>query len=53
MRKLMVVLLAIAPRLLAQEQKVEPTWLYREVSALREHPIDVTSSSCHYTPIFG
>jgi hypothetical protein len=36
MRKLIVVLLAIAPGLLAQERKVEPTWLYRDVSALPE-----------------
>jgi mannose-6-phosphate isomerase-like protein (cupin superfamily) len=53
MRKLIVVLLAIGPGLLAQEQKVEPTWLYRDVSALREHPMDLTTNSCHYTPIFG
>jgi mannose-6-phosphate isomerase-like protein (cupin superfamily) len=53
MRKLIVVLLAFAPALLAQEKKIEPTWLYRDVSVLREHPIDLTSSSCHYTPIFG
>ena len=53
MRTLVVMLLAIAPGMLAQERKVEPTWLYRDVSALREHPIDVTSSSCHFTPIFG
>jgi mannose-6-phosphate isomerase-like protein (cupin superfamily) len=53
MRIPVVMLLAIAPGMLAQERKVEPTWLYRDVSALREHPIDVTSSSCHYTPIFG
>jgi len=53
MGKLIVVLLAIAPGLLAQERKVEPTWLYRDVSALRESHSDVTTSSCHYTPIFG
>jgi mannose-6-phosphate isomerase-like protein (cupin superfamily) len=53
MRKRIVVLLAIAPGLLAQERKVEPTWLHREVPALREHHIDQTSDSCHYTPIFG
>src|SRR5437764_13087426 len=53
MQKLFVVLLAIAPALLAQERKVEPTWLYRDVSALREHDSDLTSNSCHYTPIFG
>jgi mannose-6-phosphate isomerase-like protein (cupin superfamily) len=36
-----------------QNQKVYPTWLYRNVSALREYRIDVSSDSCHYTPIFG
>jgi mannose-6-phosphate isomerase-like protein (cupin superfamily) len=53
MRIPLVMLLAIAPGMLAEERKVEPTWLYRDVSALREHAIDVTSGSCHYTPIFG
>jgi mannose-6-phosphate isomerase-like protein (cupin superfamily) len=53
MRKLIVVLLAIAPSLLAQERKVDPTWLYRDVSVIHEHATDLTSSSCHYIPIFG
>lgn len=53
MRKLLLVLLAVGPALLAQERKVEPTWLYRDISALREHHIDLSSSSCHYTAIFG
>jgi mannose-6-phosphate isomerase-like protein (cupin superfamily) len=53
MRKMAVVLLTVGPALFAQERNVEPTWLYRDVSALQEHRIDLTSSSCHYTPIFG
>jgi mannose-6-phosphate isomerase-like protein (cupin superfamily) len=53
MRKIAVVLLAFGPALFAQERKVEPTWLYRDVSALQEYRTDVTSSSCHYTAIFG
>jgi mannose-6-phosphate isomerase-like protein (cupin superfamily) len=53
MRRLIVVVLAIVPRLLAQERRVEPTWLYRDVSVIQEHEIDLTSKSCHYTPIFG
>jgi mannose-6-phosphate isomerase-like protein (cupin superfamily) len=53
MGKLIVVLLAVVPGLLAQERKVDPTWLYRNVSALREHDSDLTSGSCHYIPIFG
>jgi mannose-6-phosphate isomerase-like protein (cupin superfamily) len=47
------VLSAIALVLLAQDHKVEPTWLHRDVSALREHRTDLTTNSCHYTPIFG
>jgi mannose-6-phosphate isomerase-like protein (cupin superfamily) len=53
MRKLMVMLLATGTGLLAQEHKVEPTWLYRDVSALHEHHTDLSSDSCHYTAIFG
>ena len=53
MRKLVVMVLVTSTLLLAQERKVEPTWLYRDVSALREHDTDLTTSSCHYTPIFG
>ena len=53
MRRLIVVFLAIATGLLAQERKVDPTWLYRDVSVLHDHETDLTSKSCHYTPIFG
>jgi len=53
MRTFPVVLLAIGAALPAQERKVEPTWLYRDVSAIREQHNDLTSDSCHYTPIFG
>jgi mannose-6-phosphate isomerase-like protein (cupin superfamily) len=52
-RKLTVVFLALAPEVLAQERRVEPTWLYRDVPALHEHPIDLSGGACHYTPIFG
>ena len=53
MRRLIVVLLAIGTGLFAQERKVDPTWLYRDVSALHDHETDFTSKSCHYAPIFG
>ena len=53
MRTFPVVLLAIGAALPAQERKVEPSWLYRDVSAIREQQNDLTSDSCHYTPIFG
>lgn len=53
MRKLIFLLFVVSPLLLAQERKVEPTWLHRDVSTLHEHQIDLTTNSCHYTPIFG
>jgi mannose-6-phosphate isomerase-like protein (cupin superfamily) len=53
MRRLIVMFLAIATGLLAQERKVDPTWLHRDVSVLHDHETDLTSKSCHYTPIFG
>lgn len=53
MRKLAAMLCAIATGLLAQERKVEPTWLYRNVSSLTEHQIDLSTESCRYIPIFG
>ena len=53
MRTFPVVLLAIAAALPAQERTVEPTWLYRDVFRIGERHNDLTSDSCHYTPIFG
>jgi len=53
MQKLIVVLLALGLAVLAQERKVEPTWLHRDVAALGEQQVDLTSNSCHYRPIFG
>jgi mannose-6-phosphate isomerase-like protein (cupin superfamily) len=53
MRKFLLVLLAIMPGALAQERKIEPSWLYRDVATLHGRQIDLSSSSCHYTAIFG
>jgi mannose-6-phosphate isomerase-like protein (cupin superfamily) len=53
MKKFIVMFLVLQTGGLAQERSVEPTWLHRDVSALREHPSDLSSSSCHYSPIFG
>jgi mannose-6-phosphate isomerase-like protein (cupin superfamily) len=53
MRKLSLILFVVCTGLLAQERKVEPTWMYRNVSALPERQTDVTTNSCRYTPIFG
>jgi len=53
MRQLYIALLGIAIGLTMQERKVEPTWLYREVSAAAEQKIDLSSETCHYTALFG
>jgi mannose-6-phosphate isomerase-like protein (cupin superfamily) len=52
-KRVLMLFLVLWSGLLAQERKVDPTWLHRDVAALREQPSDLTSSSCHYTPIFG
>jgi mannose-6-phosphate isomerase-like protein (cupin superfamily) len=53
MREFHVILFAIGIGLLTQEKTVEPTWLYRDVVSRAERQIDLSSESCHYTPIFG
>ena len=53
MKKLLIVLFAIALFLPAQERKVAPTWLHRYLPDLSERRTDFSSSSCHYTPVFG
>ena len=46
-------LIAIVPALLAQDSKVEPTWLHRYVPSVREAAGDSSSATCHFKPIFG
>lgn len=46
-------LLLISTTLLAQDRKVDPTWLHRYLPRLSETKSDLTSATCHYTPIFG
>ncbi len=46
-------LLLIAFILPAQERKVDPTWLHRDVPQLSETKSDLTSANCHYKAIFG
>jgi mannose-6-phosphate isomerase-like protein (cupin superfamily) len=53
MREFPMILFAMGMGLLMQERNVEPTWLHRDVSVLPERQIDMSSESCHYTPIFG
>ena len=50
---LMLLLLAAASPVPAQELKVAPTWLHRYVPSLSGQRTDFSTDSCHYTPIFG
>ena len=52
MKKLLL-LLALAQGLRAQEHPVDPTWLHRYVPELAETKADLSSPTCHYRPIFG
>jgi mannose-6-phosphate isomerase-like protein (cupin superfamily) len=49
----LLLLLLISSDLLAQDWKVDPTWLHRYVPGLSEARVDLTSATCHYKPIFG
>ena len=37
----------------ADERKVDPTFLYRDTSAVKEIKSDLTTAGCHYKPLFG
>lgn len=41
---------ALAP---AQERTVDPTWLHRSLSELKESKADLSSPTCHYKALFG
>jgi mannose-6-phosphate isomerase-like protein (cupin superfamily) len=51
--KILVLLLLLSPSLLAQERKVDATWLHRYVPGGSEARANLASPSCHYQPIFG
>jgi mannose-6-phosphate isomerase-like protein (cupin superfamily) len=53
MGRLLVILLLLATTASAQERKIDPTWLYRDVSKLADHHVDFSTDSCRYIPIFG
>ena len=50
MRTLLI--LAVLP-LAASERTVDPTFLHRYLPDVREQRADVTTSTCHYKPVFG
>jgi mannose-6-phosphate isomerase-like protein (cupin superfamily) len=42
-----------APLLHANDRKIDPTFLYRDTSAVRDRTSDITTKTCHYLPLFG
>jgi mannose-6-phosphate isomerase-like protein (cupin superfamily) len=41
------------PLLHAEERRIDPTFLYRDTSAVKEIKSDLTTTGCHYKPLFG
>jgi len=52
-RILLSLLLISVPLSAAENWKVDPSWLHRFVPDVRPVQIDLSSSTCQYTPIFG
>jgi mannose-6-phosphate isomerase-like protein (cupin superfamily) len=46
-------LLLLSANVTAQDRKVDPTWLRRSVPEVKEVQTDLSSPTCHYSPIFG
>ena len=42
-----------APLLHANDRKIDPTFLYRDTSAVGEKQSDITTKTCHYRALFG
>jgi mannose-6-phosphate isomerase-like protein (cupin superfamily) len=42
-----------APLLHANDRKIDPTFLYRDTSAVGEEKSDITTKTCHYRALFG
>ncbi len=49
----MLLLLWIASGLRAQERKVDPTWLHRQIQHLNQGKEYLASGTCRYKPVFG
>lgn len=45
--------LLLVPVLHAADRTVDPTFLHRKLSAVQEKKSDLTTSTCHYKPLFG
>jgi mannose-6-phosphate isomerase-like protein (cupin superfamily) len=52
-KTLLFLSLLISANLPAQDRPVDATWLHRYLPSLNETKADLSSSTCHYKPIFG
>jgi mannose-6-phosphate isomerase-like protein (cupin superfamily) len=50
---LVIALLAATLGAHADERKIDPTFLYRDTAAVKAKASDLTTSTCHYKPLFG
>jgi mannose-6-phosphate isomerase-like protein (cupin superfamily) len=48
-----LLLLLLAPCLPAQERKIDPTWLHRNLPEAKESGATFATESCRYKPLFG
>ena len=52
-KALLILSLLMSANLLAQDRTIDATWLHRSLLRLNEAKTDLSSSTCHYKPIFG
>jgi len=48
-----LLVLLLAPSLLAQERRIDPTWLHRYLPEAKATDAQFTNDSCRYKPLFG
>src|SRR5271163_2259943 len=46
-------LILCASQVHGDERTIDPTFLYRDTSTVREKTSDLTTATCHYKPLFG
>lgn len=46
-------LIATTPFIHAQGRRIDPTWLYRNTAAVAAKPLEMTTPTCGYKPMFG
>ena len=51
--RISLLLLLPAPGLMAQERKIDPTWLHRYLPDVSASSSKLTTDSCRYKPLFG